>query len=39
MARAALDAGQAVDQVAATFGVSRATFYRNLAKDTEKGAV
>jgi DNA invertase Pin-like site-specific DNA recombinase len=31
-ARAALDAGQPVDQVAAAFGVSRATLYRNLAE-------
>lgn len=31
-ARAALDAGQQVDQVAAAFGVSRATLYRNLAE-------
>lgn len=30
-ARAALDTGQTVDQVAADFGVSRATLYRNLA--------
>jgi DNA invertase Pin-like site-specific DNA recombinase len=31
-ARAALDAGQQVDQVAAAFDVSRATLYRNLAE-------
>ncbi len=31
-ARAALDAGQPVDQVAAAFSVSRANIYRNLAE-------
>lgn len=35
-ARAALNAGQAVDQVAAAFGVSRATLYRNLADAQEE---
>jgi hypothetical protein len=35
-ARAALDAGQAVEQVAAAFGVSRATLYRNLAEPADQ---
>lgn len=35
-ARAALDADQPVDQVAAAFGVSRATLYRNLAEHPEE---
>ncbi|MFC3966362.1 helix-turn-helix domain-containing protein [Nocardia jiangsuensis] len=35
MARAALREGQPVDQVAAAFGVSRATLYRYLAEAAE----
>jgi DNA invertase Pin-like site-specific DNA recombinase len=35
-ARAAHDAGQGVDQVAAAFGVSRATLYRNITEHTEE---
>lgn len=35
-ARAALDAGQPVDQVAAAFGVSRATLYRNLSEQSQE---
>jgi predicted transcriptional regulator YheO len=31
-----LDASQAVDHVAAAFGVSRATLYRNLAEHIEE---
>lgn len=37
-ARAALDAGQPVDQVAAAFDVSRATLYRYLAEHQEQTA-
>ncbi|WP_190823817.1 recombinase family protein [Saccharopolyspora pogona] len=35
-ARAALDAGQPVDQVATAFGVSRATLYRHLTEQVEE---
>ena len=34
--RAALDAGQAIEQVAAAFGVSRASLYRNLGERYEQ---
>jgi transposase len=37
-ARAALAAGQSIDQVAAAFGVSRATLYRNLGEHDEQQA-